>query len=118
MKPLFFLSFLLQFSFCFSQEIQNLQPSEIKPLDFSENAKAKWAKRDLLMEEIYDGKKEWNNLSKEDKEIMMEYGEVFEDIWDIVGGGCSWYCGGNIGDITASSFLKSQGTNTYQIFMI
>ncbi len=97
-----------------SQELKSLQPSEIRRLDFSDNAKAKWAKRDLLMEEIYDGKKEWNTLSEEDKEIMMEYGEVFEDIWDVVGGGCSWYCGGNIGNITASSYLKSQGTNTYE----
>jgi len=38
----------------------------------------------------------------------------FEDIYDILGAGCSFYCGCNIGEITASSTLAPQGKQNYK----
>ena len=39
---------------------------------------------------------------------------MYSSYWDIIGGGCSWYCGtGYPIKITASSHLKPQGKNTY-----
>jgi len=49
----------------------------------------------------------------QEQALFDKYGEVYEDMWDVVGGGCSWYCGGAIGIITASSHLAAQGTNSY-----
>lgn len=95
------------------QEIKNLYPNEIRQLDFSQSAQNEWALRDKLMEQIESGEKEWDNLPEEESAILMKYGEVYEDIWDIVGGGCSWYCGGGPKKVTASSYLKTQGKNNY-----
>ncbi|UII33852.1 hypothetical protein LVD17_08495 [Fulvivirga ulvae] len=36
-----------------------------------------------------------------------------ENVWDIIGGGCSWYCGGGPRSVSASSHLTSQGENHY-----
>lgn len=40
--------------------------------------------------------------------------EVYADIFDIVGQGCSFYCGCNIGTIKASSTLHQQGKRNYR----
>lgn len=44
------------------------------------------------------------------------HGESIEDAgdyYDILGVGCSWYCGGEAWNVTASSTLAGQGPNTY-----
>ena len=28
------------------------------------------------------------------KDALSKVDETMEDYWDIIGGGCSWYCGG------------------------
>ena len=37
--------------------------------------------------------------------LLEKYGEVVENAWDIIDGGCSWYCGGGNYKIKASSSL-------------
>jgi len=39
--------------------------------------------------------------------------EFYNDIYDVVEGGCSFYCGCQIGEITASSTLPDQGSHSY-----
>ena len=92
----------------------NLKPSYVSELDFSKEAKKEWALRDTLLSHLSSGKKDWDKMTSKEKSILEKYGEVYENIWDIVGGGCSWYCGGGTKDVTASSFLKSQGKNNYE----
>ena len=61
-------------------------------------------------------KKGWDKLTESDFEYMAKlgYDETHSSYWDIVGEGCSWYCGdGGPVKITASSRLKSQGKNNY-----
>ena len=78
----------------YEQEILNLNPSYVHLLDFSDRAKAEWTLRDTLLSQLSTGKKDWDKLTSEEEALLEKYDEVFEDIWDILGGGCSWYCGG------------------------
>ena len=47
-------------------------------------------------------------------EAMLYDCEMKPDYWDIIGGGCSWYCGGGPEEVSASSTLPSQGANNYK----
>lgn len=46
--------------------------------------------------------------------LIQKYGEVVESIWNIIDGGCSWYCGGGNYKVSASSELTSKNHNNYQ----
>jgi hypothetical protein len=45
--------------------------------------------------------------------MYVTYGEVWESPCDVVGLGCSWYCGGGPDTVWASSTLPSQGDHRY-----
>jgi len=45
-------------------------------------------------------------LTPEEKQILDSCSEDFETYWDILGSGCSWYCGGGQDTSSASSELK------------
>ncbi len=45
--------------------------------------------------------------------LVRKYGEVVESVWDIIDGGCSWYCGGGNYKVFASSELDSTKTINY-----
>jgi hypothetical protein len=92
-----------------AQEFKNLNPTEIQPLDFSHKAQSEWTKRDALLKE-----ESYRELSDEESALLEKYPDVFENIWDIVGQGCSWYCGGGPKEVTASSYLQPQGSNNYE----
>lgn len=48
-----------------------------------------------------------------EKEFLRSYSEEYETYWDILGVGCSWYCGGGLDTLSASSELKSSNEVTY-----
>lgn len=48
------------------------------------------------------------------KEFEAGDNEMFKDIYDIVGFGCSFYCGCQIGEILSSSVLPPQGKYDYK----
>jgi len=52
------------------------------------------------------------NLTIKEEEIFANCNET-TDIWETVGG-CSWYCGMSPKKIEGSSYLISQGENTYE----
>ena len=54
-----------------------------------------------------------SELTLEEEEICSKIDETKSSLWYIIGGGCSWYCGGGPKEITASSYLEGQGENTY-----
>ena len=107
--------FLFLYYISFGQKIENLTPSYVHLLDFSEKARGEWARRDTLLNHLSSGKKDWEKLTVDEKALLEKFQELetYEDIWDIIGGGCSWYCGGGPRKITASSYLKSQGSIDY-----
>ena len=45
--------------------------------------------------------------------LVRKYGEVVKSVWNVVDGGCSWYCGGGNYHVSASSELTAQDHNTY-----
>ena len=52
-------------------------------------------------------------LSAADKKTYENCSEEFENYWDILGIGCSWYCGGGQDTLSASSTLKPFQNITY-----
>lgn len=67
----------------------------------------------MVDQKLRDGA-ELKNLTAEEQRVWGEIDETQEDYWDILGGGCSWYCGGGAKEITASSTLKQQGATSYE----
>ena len=112
-KITLFIALTFLFSTVYGQQIKDLNPSYIRTLDFSDKAKAEWARRDALLNQLSAGEKKWDQLTKEEEALLEKYSDLYEDIWDIIGGGDSWYIAGGPYEVTASSYLKSQGSNTY-----
>jgi len=104
-----------------AQEVAQLEPSRIgRTLEFSEDFIERFNSPEAFKdcEKVYnkmraDGRT-WKQLTESELEIVKFCDEIKEDVWDIVGGGCSWYCGGGPKLVTASSSLTSQGVNSYE----
>lgn len=96
------------------QESKVLNPEIGETFDFSAEVEAKWQKRDKLLDDINKGKKKWDSLSVEDKELLEKYPEVISGMWDVIGGGCSWYCGAGEYSVKTSSQLASNGEIKYE----
>ncbi len=95
------------------QIFQVLEPtSSGRTLDFSEDFINKFNSKGSLIECENVNKKvsaegrDWKQLTESEKEVIKYCDQIKEDVWDIVGSGCSWYCGGGLGTLTASSELK------------
>ncbi len=54
-----------------------------------------------------------DDLTEPEQEIWNNYDETMTGYWQIIGEGCSWYCGGGPQEITASSYLPQQGETEY-----
>ena len=110
----FFSLLFLQCSFAiYGQEIRTLNPSIGQILDFGPSVQKQWAVRDEVLRSLDSRERSWDELTEGERKLVQKYGEVYESMWDIIGGGCSWYCGGGPKEVTASSYLKSQGDNDY-----
>jgi hypothetical protein len=98
------------------QPVKELYPIEIQTLDLSPEGDAQFKKdRELynkISEKLNRGIK-IEQLTENEKRVLNETNETMEDYWDIIGGGCSWYCGGGPQSVIASSELKAQGSNIY-----
>jgi len=110
MKKIVFLFCVLISTVCFAQQREkNFFPVETNVISLNEEDEKEIQRRDVLLEKESLTKKETFEL-----DILLEkYSETTESIWDIIGGGCSWYCGGGNYKILTSSSLKSQSGNTY-----
>ncbi|MBT1705766.1 hypothetical protein KK060_20920 [Fulvivirgaceae bacterium PWU20] len=97
--------------------IKEIKPSEVLPLNLSNEGAAQFQKdREKFVEvsrKLNTGSKV-EELSADEVRVLNETDETMEDYWDVVGGGCNWYCGGGPNEVTASSELKPQGANSYQ----
>lgn len=71
---------------------------EIEFIKAQEKCETIWAK--------ISNEKDVEKLSLEEKLILDSCSEEFENYWDILGMGCSWYCGGGQDSVSASSELK------------
>jgi len=113
MKIQLIITMLSFMTFLSTQDVPTLEPRIGKMLDFGPTEQKKWAMRDKALNDLSEGNRTWEELTYIEQTTLEKYGEVYENMWDIVGGGCSWYCGGGQDTQTASSELNANGKNTY-----
>lgn len=82
-------------------QIKNFYPKKVVKPDLS----AKREKEINRQNELLQKKVPTASEQKELNILLEKYGEVVENAWDIIDGGCNWYCGGGNYKIKASSSL-------------
>ncbi len=117
---------LFLFTFCFSflatlgfaQSLQSLEPELSFELDFSSESISRFLSSEAFeaCSKVFKkvNAEDRNEFTIEEQKILFYCDETKDEIWYIQGGGCSWYCGGGPKKVEASSFLISQGSNTYE----
>lgn len=100
-------------SFC--QTKKEFETKIEKSFDFGIKVQNDWKERNQLLKDLEANKKSWDNLSIKETELFEKYDETYSSMWDIEGGGCSWYCGAGNYTVKASSYLKNQKKNSYDI---
>ena len=99
MKHLLFLALLCGGTA--QSQIKIFYPKKVVKPDLS----AKREKEINRQNELLQKKVPTASEQKELNILLEKYGEVVENAWDIIDGGCSWYCGGGDYKIKASSSL-------------
>ena len=93
---------------------KDLFPTKGENFDFSPKAikafKDKAAEYEKLIQDFEAGK-----VTQEEFDAF-EYDDTHSDVFDILGGGCSFYCGCQYDTVICSSSLPQQGKRTYDAF--
>ena len=93
---------------------KDLFPTKGEIFDFSPEAiqafNDRAANYEKLLRDFEAGKATQEQLD------AAEYDETFSDVFDILGGGCSFYCGCQYDTVICSSSLPPQGKYTYDAF--
>ena len=111
MKILIIIVNILFLNSVYGQNLEkNYYPKEIVKVDLSFKTETEINRQsELLLNE---------NLSQKEKieldTLLNKYGEVVESVWDIIDGGCSWYCGGGNYSVKASSSLHPEKGIVYK----
>ncbi len=116
MKQIFIIGLVFISQFGFSQ-IREMNPTSTRILNLSISGEKKFKDNIEACKKIQDKMSngvKYDDLSQQEKDALSKVDETMEDYWDIIGAGCSWYCGGGPKEVTASSYLKSQGDNNYE----
>ncbi len=116
MKQILIMGLIFISQLGFSQ-IKELNPTSTRLLDLSVAGEKEFNENLEACKKIWDKMSngvKYDDLSQQEKDALSKVDETMEDYWDIIGGGCSWYCGGGPKEVTASSYLKSQGENNYE----
>jgi hypothetical protein len=111
MKNLLIISFLLLVGLNgFGQnELKTFTPTDEFSPDLSKESESELKRQGVLLSKETLSEKERIEMDS----LLMKYGEVVESVWDIIEGGCSWYCGGGNYKVVASSELDSNNQNNY-----
>ncbi len=108
MKLLITFTFVLLFQQSFAQvELMQYYPTQEIIPDLFEQTFIDVARQNQLLSKDNLTVKEKSELDN----LLLKYGEVVESPWDIIDGGCSWYCGGGNYKVSASSHLQSKTMN-------
>ena len=98
-------------SFAYAQNSsKNYFPKSISKVDLSTRRDVEIKRQSELLGKEKLTSKEQKELDK----LLKKYGEVVQSVWDVVEGGCSWYCGGGNYKIKSSSSLDSEKGVSYQ----
>lgn len=113
MRIICFLSILLTLGLnAAGQTIKEMTPELGKLIDKSPEGELAFIKQRNECEQLWaklQGEVDPQKLSAADRKIYQRCAEMGEEegYWDVLGPGCSWYCGGGDDTTTASSCLKS-----------
>ncbi|WP_165395994.1 hypothetical protein [Flavobacterium sp. J27] len=115
MRIAFLTLFFLYNSISFSQNIKEMKPKLGSLIEKSPAGELAFEKSiedcNTLFEKINQKKKE--SFTPEEKKQYEDCLEDREGYWDVLGVGCSWYCGGGLDTISASSALKTNKEINY-----
>lgn len=89
---------------------KNYFPNEINQVDLSSQTEKEINRQSELLLNDNLSPNEKNELDT----LLNKYGEVVESVWDIIDGGCSWYCGGGNYSVKASSTLHEEKGIVYK----
>jgi len=109
-----FFSFLTFSSF--AQKNKQMKPILGVLVDKSKQGETEFIQNQQECEKFFskvNDDNDYNKLSESEKKIFDNCSESVESYWDILGIGCSWYCGGGLDTISASSELKNSKTINY-----
>lgn len=100
-----YFTLLLVFSFLSIKDLPIWTPEQGYLVDKSKEGEAKFIENQkkyfAMIERGYE------KLSDTEKEFYDNFDESIEGYWDILGMGCSWYCGAGGDTVSATSHLKS-----------
>lgn len=109
MKYITFIILQLSTFLSLAQQPLNIYPTQTILPDLSNRTANNIKRQNELLHKQHLTPAEEEELDK----LLLQYGETIESVWDIIGGGCSWYCGGGNYHIRASSELKPQNDIVY-----
>lgn len=111
MRALLIILSSLHLSYTYGQITpKNFFPKEIRQVDLSSKKEAAINRQSELLQKDKLTKIEQNELDS----LLEKYGEVVESIWNVIEGGCSWYCEGGNFSVKASSSLHPEKGIVYK----
>lgn len=116
MRLFFAILFTVLTQTLFGQTVKELTPTLGYLVDKNINGEAEFRKLQNECEKFwlkYRDNFEKSKLTKEEQKLYELCDTDVEGYWDIIGVGCSWYCGGGHDTITVSSSLKSKSGISY-----
>jgi len=96
--------------FIVTVSIPELEPTLGKLLDLSLEGELEFVRQRQECEKIWElvsNQNDYKNLSPEDKDKYENCDETYDSYWDVIGMGCSWYCGGGQDTLSATSFIPA-----------
>ena len=116
MKNLTLSTLLIFASVLLQAQVKEVSPNAIYPLEFNAQGEKEYNKKEKLARAAWKKQDEgtsYEQLLEEEREALAFMDEMGEGYFDILGPGCSWYCGGGPYKVTGSSFLPPQAANQY-----
>jgi hypothetical protein len=101
--------YIMNLAYC-QNSVKNYFPDEILKVDLSYKTEKEINRQNELLLKANLSPKENIELDT----LLNKYGEVVESIWNIIDGGCSWYCGGGNYSVKASSSLHPEKGMVYK----
>lgn len=110
MKKITTILFLSFYLITHGQSIKEMTPTLGYLVDKSLQGEIEFIKNQEECENIWkkvSNQADYDKLSTSDKKKYDNCDETYENYWDVIGVGCSWYCGGGADSNSATSHLKS-----------
>lgn len=105
--------FTISFIYCLvgtcQTKLKSYKPVKISVIDLSKKTEHEIIRQNELLSKDKLNESEQKELDA----LLIKYGEVTSSVWDVIDGGCSWYCGGGNYKVKASSNLNSTLNNVY-----